>query len=469
MLTLRKFLITLFAVSLLTGCIEDEDKKAIDDAFNPPSVDEPKPDDRVDTRICKKDRFVQPEAEITRKIDILFVVDTSGSLSEERGGIADGIDAFVSELPGSVDFQAGVLLAHGDRSPHSGKLYAKSGNPHVLNSTAHTMSEIRTGLRNNMTKIAYDGETDYGEVGLYSFSRAISDQLAWNKSLGFFREDAALAVIFVSDENDICSWSAPPAGVTLLNDPDRKEIPAAAKYCDGINPDSIYSLIKDEYSARPFLVSGIVYTNPDTVPRRGENEVGYGYIEAIERANGVAIDLANGDYELGMREIGFLATRKLNLLTEFTLSNNKFDERTLKVEVDKLEIPFNYSADENEVQISIDDAGGERSEVVISYCQPLLSVPINISNVVFNEPTPTTVMVTWDTELRSTSKLEFKDLNTGEVLESMHISFLDLNHSVDMNGLKPGTEYEVKVISTIQTNLGTEVAEEIRRYETPNL
>jgi len=39
---------------------------------------------------CFAVRFTQPEAEITRKIDLIFVTDTSGSLVEERGE-SDGL------------------------------------------------------------------------------------------------------------------------------------------------------------------------------------------------------------------------------------------------------------------------------------------------------------------------------------------------------------------------------------------
>src|SRR5690349_18700601 len=34
---------------------------------------------------CFSERFVQPAVEVSKKVDILFVTDTSGSLDEERG------------------------------------------------------------------------------------------------------------------------------------------------------------------------------------------------------------------------------------------------------------------------------------------------------------------------------------------------------------------------------------------------
>src|SRR5690606_11712196 len=155
---------------------------------------------------CFLERSVQPEAEITRKIDLLFVTDTSGSLDEERAGIAEGIDGFVAALPAEVDYQVGVVLGHSSKSSWSGRLYRKDSDPLVLSSSELSLSDIRKHLKRKLTRTAGDWYADGGEENFYSLWRALDDdRLQESRAAGFFREDAALAVVFISDENEICS------------------------------------------------------------------------------------------------------------------------------------------------------------------------------------------------------------------------------------------------------------------------
>ena len=98
----------------LSACeITDTDKENIDDAFNPPVVDLPD-DNSTEKEFCEVERHVQPEAEVIKKLDLVFVVDTSGSINQERTGIANGINAFVAELPDDINLQVGVMYAHGE-------------------------------------------------------------------------------------------------------------------------------------------------------------------------------------------------------------------------------------------------------------------------------------------------------------------------------------------------------------------
>src|SRR5687768_4702038 len=89
----------LLALVLGTGCeLTTEEKHAIEDVLGVRESDHDG-SATAPASACMSERFVQPEAEVVRKIDILFVTDTSGSLADERGQVADGIDAFVSQLP----------------------------------------------------------------------------------------------------------------------------------------------------------------------------------------------------------------------------------------------------------------------------------------------------------------------------------------------------------------------------------
>ena len=74
-----------------------------------------------------------------------------------RGQIANGIDSFVAELPVDVDYNIAVIQGHSSLSSYTGKVYGYGSNPAVLKSSELSVSDIRSYLKTNMTKV----KTDY--------------------------------------------------------------------------------------------------------------------------------------------------------------------------------------------------------------------------------------------------------------------------------------------------------------------
>jgi len=362
-----RIILGLLGLVFLNACeLTQEELQAIDNSFitHPaPFVPPPEP---VSGSLCTTDVHYQPDSTIIRKIDILFVTDTSGSLESERPEIVDGIDSFVAQLPPEIDYQAAVMLAHGSKSSQSGRLYQRDTEPLVLNSKYMSVDEIRNYLKFKMSRVISDGESDGGEEGLFSLSRAFeSKHLEDMQDYNFLREDAALAIVFIADENDICARY--PDGVTPVYDPDRAEGPAFVRDCEFVTPESVLAQIREHQQDRPLLISGIIYNQQSQFPSGGENEIGYGYLEMINLANGVSIDLAGGHFNEGLAQIGILATKKLNLITEFELSKSNVDSNSIKIFVDRSPVPFNYVQQLNEVHL-IGEAGTEHSEVLIAFC-----------------------------------------------------------------------------------------------------
>lgn len=363
-----KYTALIALAAAVSACeLSEKDKEDIGRAFNPPPEASPQPDPII-VESCYVDRFKQPEADVVKKVDLLFVTDTSSSLHDERGQIADGIDAFVRELPADVDYRIAVMLGHGSRGNHWGQIYKYKNAKLVLNSETMSLDEIRADLRSNLLNTAGDSHSDGGEMGLYSLYKSLSGgKLASIRAHGFYREDAALAVVFIADENDICAEY--PAGVTPVVDPDGGEVKAKARDCAGITPAAVLGGLRELQGDRPLLVSGIVYVDPAKTPRGGENEVGYGYLDLIRLSNGIAIEMADARYREGLASIGALTTIKLSLMTEFKLSQSQVDASTIEVQVDGNTVNYTYQSPLNEVHILEGDAGGARSTVDVAYCQ----------------------------------------------------------------------------------------------------
>src|SRR3954464_13220750 len=125
---------------------------------------------------------------------------------------------------------------------------------------------------------------------MFSINHGVSDPglLAKNRKYGFFRADAALAVVFISDENDICAKY--PAGVTPVPDSWGIEPKAFKMFCGGITAEGVYSQLKKLQGDRPLAIGAIIYTGETAVPKGIQNEIGYGYTDMVRVGNGVAID-----------------------------------------------------------------------------------------------------------------------------------------------------------------------------------
>lgn len=405
------------------------------------------PEDLVCAR-CERGQFSQPGL-ARKKLDILFVADSSPSLADTREQIAKSVSKFVAALPDNTDYRFAVLPAHSDKSydeakkPSShlgGKLYANPGEPVVLKSgDFHSMGELTAVLERKLTRIPIDPAPDGGEIGIYSLNLAIQEPLlTQNRSKGFFREDAALAVIFISDENDICSYPGldPNTGAIVDNadypngvvpndkNPDRYAGPynnnkpenvehvAARFYCqdkDGhqvITDKSVYAKLRQLMTvkgtttneARPLLISGVIYTDPSTVPLSPpagekypqyfpEKEVGYGYLNMIQLNGGTAADIGKSNYDEGLSGIGKQAAIKLQVKTQFQLKDGvAVDTNSLCVMVNGKEatgmaeldpghagFTYTYSAPTREVLlqgVGATDDKGSASNVDIFYCEP---------------------------------------------------------------------------------------------------
>ncbi|MEQ1877950.1 MAG: hypothetical protein ABL958_15010, partial [Bdellovibrionia bacterium] len=252
-----------------------------------------------------------------------------------------------------------VMLGHGSTSGHAGRLYRAGTEPVVL-TKGLGLSTIQTHLRSKLTNVAGDSDSDGGEEGMYSLGLSMIDNSLFTQSLDFYRADAALAVVFISDENDICAIY--PAGVTPVVDPDGKEATANPRDCTNVTPENLYRALKFRKGEKPLLVSSIIYTT--NAPAGGENEIGYGYKEITELSQGLKVDMA-GDIPGGLASIGALANSQLNLITKHLIKQPGSISKMV-VLVDNQSSPFNFDASIREVQLSSPGSAGSR--VDINYC-----------------------------------------------------------------------------------------------------
>ncbi len=174
------------------------------------------------------EQFKDIPVEINRDIDILFVVDNSGSMAEEQASLQNNFVRFINVLSNiegglpnvhlgvvSTDVGAGPfnisgcsgqgdngILQNAPRnagcSPPAGQFISDIGNPDGTRNTNYTgdLAEVFGCI----ARLGIDGCGF--EQPLESALRALDERNAQNQ--GFLRDSAFLAVIIISDEDD-CS------------------------------------------------------------------------------------------------------------------------------------------------------------------------------------------------------------------------------------------------------------------------
>ncbi len=165
------------------------------------------PDVRVDT-------YTQQAAS---KIDVLWVVDNSGSMAPRQENLAKNFQAFINEFSAnSVDYRIGITTT--DIFKEAGKFV---GNPKVLtpqtpNVAAAFAANVKVGINGAPYEVGLEAAHLALESNLAANAAAVTtcqkacsptvpacpSQCETNANFVFLRPDAYLYIIFVSDEDD---------------------------------------------------------------------------------------------------------------------------------------------------------------------------------------------------------------------------------------------------------------------------
>ncbi len=132
------------------------------------------------------------EQALQDKVDVLWVVDNSGSMSDDLvivgNNFADFIQVFIDL---GVDWQMGVITTDMDNPAQSGRLVGPYLTPATPNVVDEFINQIDLGSGGSAT-----------EVGFEATQAALSAPIVDNENAGFMRTDAALSAIVVTDEDN---------------------------------------------------------------------------------------------------------------------------------------------------------------------------------------------------------------------------------------------------------------------------
>jgi hypothetical protein len=154
---------------------------------------------------CSKQQFAlemgvasfSQKASFITDVDILWVIDTSGSMAPRQEGLAAQVGPFVAKLNATrLNYHMAVTTMDMSASGEKGRFLAQAGTPAVL--TAQTPNLVST----LQGRIKAGASGSLLEKGMESVKTALSGPVATGVNAGFLRPNSLLVVIFLSDEND---------------------------------------------------------------------------------------------------------------------------------------------------------------------------------------------------------------------------------------------------------------------------
>lgn len=261
-------------------------------------------------QVAPEEKEFGQEAKFNTEVDLLFVVDNSNSMAPRQEMLAAQVGEFLSALDQTgLDYRIAVTSTDMDGVPSAanGRFLAQSGTPRIL---SRATPDLRQVLSN---RLRLGNQGSRVEQGLAAMRAALSEPLKSGVNQGFLRDQALLAVVFLSDEED----QSPRADY--------------AQFLNSLKPNL-------PMGDKNWLVHFMGVVPNDTRCTTAEWQFfspGLKYIELVSQSGGVAESICTLDLRDAVTNV---RARLLEILTEWKLPT-KPNLATLQVFVDGRLIP----------------------------------------------------------------------------------------------------------------------------------
>ncbi len=327
--------------------------------------------------------FTQRTVELTQggpgKVDILWVVDNSGSMAEEQQYLATNFNAMISSLSSAGhDFQTAVTTTDvcqdsipsdlsqrvcpvdygGTPATHLRGTFAGEAGHKVL----HKGDADLVSRFNEYTHAGVDGSGF--ELGLTAAKMAIEKSLnGQNEAL--VRPDAFLAVIVVSDEQD------DGIGLSQVDAYNGHNFVAEGLTTYKFTEDDMIGYLQGAKGAGKFSISTIAPTrNADgtlcTAPHSQPLEEGTQYIQAAKKSGGIVQSICDTNWSASLAKIGLDLSSQI---TQVALPSHP-DVATIKLRLNGVvTTQWTYNAGNNAVKFNAGHAPVEGDVIKVTYSE----------------------------------------------------------------------------------------------------
>lgn len=175
-------------------------------------------------------------------VDILFIIDDSGSMSSHQNNLSTNIDQFIAELSNNLilDWRIGVTTSSWGGTGSGTGYGSLTGTPAFVDKNTANFKAI---LKRNLLVGTFG---DSQEVFIETAAGAISPTNLAGANNGFFRPDALTVIIFITDTEDqgqVTPMSAFSSLVSFKNGDPKKLVSYAVladpNNCDGEGMDPL--------------------------------------------------------------------------------------------------------------------------------------------------------------------------------------------------------------------------------------
>ena len=264
----------------------------------------------------------------TVDVDILFVIDNSGSMGSNQTNIKNNFDAFMNAFNAAgVSYQVALITT--DSADFVGDI--------ITNTTVDPVTEFN----NQVDSIGTRGSAY--EKGLwYAYESTTTGDASSGSSTGFQRSGARLVVVYVSDEPDFSDHPYGSGGSTTMSPSDYSA-----------------SLLSLKSSSDLVAAHAIAGDYPTGCTSNGGAQFGEGYYDVVSDLGGTFMSICASDWSTTMDTLARESLSKLG----FSLSDTPIED-TIQVTVNGLtSSDWSYEASSNMVIFTVAPADGSAIEI----------------------------------------------------------------------------------------------------------
>lgn len=312
-----------FEAEEVTNSEEDTSDQQNDSDSNPNQADTDDDEKKI-TKI--EDNFHIKSS--GQKLDILWVIDNSGSMGDEQKALGENFEAFIKEfIKKEIDFKMAITTTD-TREKYAGKSYKNS----IDLLTSDKLKANKLKFLNDFSNLVKVGVKGSG----YEKGIKASEIFTQNYASQWLRDDAYLTIVYLSDEED----------------QSEKSVDSYLKSIQKIKRNN--GLIK-------------AYSIVDMVPRRKRGAIVRGYArykEIVQKTGGEVASIKGSFYDTLLN----MGEQISNLSQQYPLSKRPHEVKLIKVSVNEvINTEWLYDEKSNSIAFDSQHIPASGSKITISY------------------------------------------------------------------------------------------------------
>lgn len=278
------------SLASLGGCQEYnlQGPESVVSTYNPPDLEVQRKEDTI-TQVT------------VPAVDVLFVVDNSGSMAEEQTNLRSNFEGFMRYFTDSgLDYHVGVVSTDMDNRQQSGKLVQDDSGADRYIDASYSAADAVASFKQRANLGTLGSADERGKDAAYT---ALTTE-ANSTNQGFYREEAVLSIVVISDEIDYSRKISNSEFISWMN---------------SLKPEDDQTWFSAIVGPKP---RGCSSANGDAM-------AGDGYLEIVDGVGGIDYSICEEDFSSVLEELGMQAA---GLKREFFLTEVPVID-TLKVSV----------------------------------------------------------------------------------------------------------------------------------------